>query len=49
MLARLCLLALLLPLGGCYCMTDRGDATPGSKGYFSGCWAEASKNKGKAD
>ncbi len=39
---------LLLTLSACYCMPDKGDAGPLESGYFSGCWGEASKNKGKA-
>jgi hypothetical protein len=34
-------------LTGCYCMPDQHDPDATQSGYFSGCWAEASKNKGK--
>ncbi len=42
----ICALAMLFSLSGCYCVPDKGDPGIGQEGYFSGCWAEASKNKG---
>jgi hypothetical protein len=40
-------LGLFIMLSGCYCMAGDDEADATNSGYFSGCWKEASKNKGK--